>query len=327
MKRIKILCDWTSSEDLFNMIKIQSQDGNGVWDNIQLTYENNNIDYYIIINSPVLHDSQEMQYHEPGKSIIWVVEHKKSWWRKVYKYDKFLQDKNYLRHLTFENSLNWGQFHIGLSYNELMHNDVCKEKILCTVTSSSNTTKLQKKRVRFLEFLKKQNLDFLETPFEHYGRGYRSDSSYFNRPIPKLRKEIGLLFGRGYALDTPYYYHKGSLPEHRKEIALLPFKYSIAVESFEDENYITEKLFDSILCECLTFYYGCPNVSKWINSEAYILLDLNNFRKSYNIIRDSILNNEWEKRNEVIQQEKVKICNQYNFFPRLAKIINEIDGA
>ncbi len=112
--------------------------GNGAWNNIQLTYENNNIDYYIIINSPVLHDSNELQYHNPRKSIIWIVEHKESWWRKEYKYDKFLQDKNYLMHLTFENSLNWGQFHIGLSYNELMHNNVCKNKILSSVTSSSN---------------------------------------------------------------------------------------------------------------------------------------------------------------------------------------------
>ena len=49
--RIKMLCNWCSSKQLCiewnNLTK-----GDFTWNNIQFTWENENIDYYIIINKP-----------------------------------------------------------------------------------------------------------------------------------------------------------------------------------------------------------------------------------------------------------------------------------
>ena len=94
-------------------------------------------------------------------------------------------------------------------------------------------------------------------------------------------------------------------------------------ENNSEYNYITEKLWEPILAECLCFYWGCPNVSDYINPLAYIQLDMEDFEKLFKIIKDSINNNLWEERLPIIREEKQKILDYYNFFPTLERIILE----
>jgi hypothetical protein len=75
-----------------------------------------------------------------------------------------------------------------------------------------------------------------------------------------------------------------SLDIDKKNDGIFSYKYYFMAENNSEHNYITEKLWEPIICECLCFYWGAPNVSDYIDKRAYISLDLDNLEESYNII-------------------------------------------
>lgn len=127
----------------------------------------------------------------------------------------------------------------------------------------------------------------------------------------------------------------GSLEQ--KEKALIPYKYSFNCENIFINGFVTEKLIDCILCETLCFYYGCPNVTDFINENAFVLLDLgheNDSNEERNIkwmkgvekINDAIRNNLWEERLPSIKAEKKRILQETSMFPTIFKILeNDFD--
>jgi len=111
-----------------------------------------------------------------------------------------------------------------------------------------------------------------------------------------------------------------------KDEALIPYKYSFACENSFINGYVTEKLVDCILTETLCFYSGAPNVSKFIDPNAYIQLDLKgtsvaDWETHIKIMNDAIANREWEKRLTSIKEAKRKILTETGMFPRLWEII------
>ena len=93
------------------------------------------------------------------------------------------------------------------------------------------------------------------------------------------------------------------------------------VENNYQPNFITEKLWEPILCETLVFYYGCPNVTDYIDSRAFVQLDITDFEKSYQIIKQALNEDWWSQRIDIIRQEKHRILNELSFFPTIEKII------
>ena len=71
------------------------------------------------------------------------------------------------------------------------------------------------------------------------------------------------------------------------------------------------------------FYYGCPNITDYIDSRAFVLLDVNDFEKSYQIIKQAIEEDWHTQRIDVIRQEKQKILNKLAFFPTIENIITK----
>ena len=88
-------------------------------------------------------------------------------------------------------------------------------------------------------------------------------------------------------------------------------------------NYISEKFWEPILSESLCFYYGAPNVSDYIDPLAFVQIDLNDFEKSFLIIKEAIENDLWSKRIDIIRKEKYKVLNYYNFFPTIERTITK----
>jgi len=95
------------------------------------------------------------------------------------------------------------------------------------------------------------------------------------------------------------------------------------VENNYEENFITEKIWEPIICETLVFYYGAPNVKDYIDERAYVQLDMNDFEKSYQIIKTAIEEDWWSQRIDIIRKEKIKIMYELGFFPVIEKIINQ----
>lgn len=108
------------------------------------------------------------------------------------------------------------------------------------------------------------------------------------------------LFGRG-------------IKDFNDKIDFLPqYKYNIVIENCSTKDYWTEKLADSFLAECYTFYYGCPNIKDYFPENSFTIIDINNIKKSIEIIKKEIINNTYEKNILEIKKSKQRILDNYN---------------
>jgi hypothetical protein len=119
------------------------------------------------------------------------------------------------------------------------------------------------------------------------------------------------VYGRDH-ISVPGY--KGGLQYGNKEDGLMPYKYYFHAENNSEYNYVSEKLWEPICAECVTFYWGCPNVSDYVNSACYIAMD-DDLDKSLQIVINAIQSDEWSRRINTIRAEKKKILEVYSLYP------------
>lgn len=242
------------------------------------------VDYYIIINSP-----PKNCIYDKKKTIVFQMEpfmDTDNKWGEWCNPDK-KEFYKVLRHVDGEYNNN--EWHLSKTYLQLSNETIFKtENILSTVLSSKYKDIGHTKRIDFVKFLEKKGMSI------H-------------------------VFG-----DNKWKYkdYKGHLPYHCKDNAILPYKYTFNGENNAIPNYYTEKLIDGILGECLTFYWGCPNVRKYIDNRAYVQLELSNFEKDYEVISKAIKEDWHTQRLPFIKEAKKNILNKLQFFPRLESIIN-----
>jgi GR25 family glycosyltransferase involved in LPS biosynthesis len=196
----------------------------------------------------------------------------------------FLQARDHRTHL---NPIEW---HLGQSYAALKAGHPVKTAMLSAVVSSRHELPGHRKRVAFLRFLESRGL-----PLDLYGR----------------ENAFGLAS------------YRGPLPPHDKDAGILPYRYTFNAENHAVPNYVTEKLGDAILGECLCFYWGCPNVQEHLDPQAYVVLDLDDFEASYRRIVTAIRDDEWSRRLEAIRRAKQRILDELQFFPILERAIRD----
>ena len=296
---VKILCNWCSSCLVMNEWNPMSK-GFNKWNKIQLT-DNDNADYFVIINMP-----QHGAYYNPNKTIIFQMEpmcnnSDQSWGIKTWGSWAYPDESKFLQvrtHKKFYNNCSW---QLRTTYDQFMNKDYnqkYKQKdtffennyhTLSTICSSKYFDPGHIKRIDFLKYLEEKN----DIPIHIYG------------------------------IDNHHQFknYKGSLGIDNKDVGLIPYKYYFMVENNFEKNYITEKFWEPIISECLLFYFGCPNVCDYIDPNAYVQLDLNDFEKSYIIIKEAIQNDLYTVRLPYIQKEKYKILNYYNFYPTIERVI------
>jgi len=101
-----------------------------------------------------------------------------------------------------------------------------------------------------------------------------------------LQKEnIIDVFGKENYHKFECYKHK--VPNEDPSLILGKYKYYFMCENNQQANYATEKIWEPIICESLCFYWGCPNLSDYIDSRAYVELDMNDMEKSKEIVKKS----------------------------------------
>lgn len=289
--KVKMLCDWQSSKELCDEWAIMNNN-NYKWKNIMITDSNNNeeIDYYVIINRP-----QFNNFYLPAKTLIfhmepWVYDDTKHWgvkswgvWSNPEQISKFMHVG------THKNNLNVVQWNIKIpESNKIPRTRYNK---LIAILSNKYHDDGHKKRIDFIKYIEDILID---SEIIHI---YGNHEHKFNNYI-------------------------GKLIDDKKENHLIDYKYSFAVENNFETNYATEKIWESILCECLTFYWGCPNLEEYIDPLAFVRLDLNNFEESLKTIITAIKEDWWSKRINIIRKEKERIINELGFFPRIKKIID-----
>jgi hypothetical protein len=285
--KVLLCCSWTSSKNLCDLWNKMSK-GNYIWENIQIVWEEP-CDYYCVINQIPTKDI----ILNKKKTIIFRMEpHMETipGWDEEWKNPS---DKDFMfvgNHKTHFNNIEW---HLSKTYNQLNEDIITKDDNLSDVLSSILSDKYNDPgHIKRIDFMK-----FLET------------------------KDIKLdIYGGNRFMWKNY---KGSLPDHRKDDSLIPYKYTFNCENFSIKNFCTEKLIDAILSECLIFYSGCPNIKEIIDEKAYVYLELSNFEKDYNTIKKAISEDWHSLKLPYIKAEKKRILNELQFFPRLQKIIEQ----
>ena len=200
--------------------------------------------------------------------------------------------QEYFYVLTREDGPMPAQWALDSSYDQLRSSSPGKTKVLSSVVSGHIDKPMHGIRLAFLESIRWEWFDL-------YGKRIS------NRP------------------SSPRYV--GQLA--RKEDGLKAYKYAIAIENDRLLNYFTEKATDAILCECLCFYDGCPNVYDWINPEVIVPIDMTHRAAAMETIEKTVRDKEWEKRLPAIREEKRLILEHKQPAPFIHRIVNRIERA
>jgi GR25 family glycosyltransferase involved in LPS biosynthesis len=287
--RIKMLCNWSSSYDLCKEWSVMCTDPtNYLWNNIEITWDNKNIDYYVIINMPRKDD-----YYNPKKTILfqmepWVYDNEKNWGVKTWGQWANPDNEGFMKIFRHKKDLNNVQWQMKLP--ETIESDKKCDRII-SILSRKNCDEGHKKRIEFVKYIE-NNLDDLSKLHIYGMENYHNLKSYVGKTDNKIEYSN--------------------------------YKYCFSCENNSEKNYATEKIWEPILFECLCFYWGCPNLDDYIDSSAFVRLPLDNFEESISIIKKAIEEDWWSKRIDVIRKEKEKILNKLGFFPRLQDFINTV---
>lgn len=271
------------------------------WNNCEFSNEANQKDYdYYMINNMAT-ESIKDNYYSKDKCIV---SHHEPWiYNKGVNYGvhtwKYWKDANDILHLhNHKNYLNISLFLSNQSEIEkygITGIEKTKNNVICTIQSDKYNDIGQKKRLDFIKFLENKGINI-----DVYGT---------NRKYVSYKGKI------------PYI--KNGLDDRRD--CMKSYKYYLHGENNYEFNYITEKLMEPIMNECLVFYFAGPNVNDYFNPNSYVELDKNDFEKSYQIVKKAIEENWYEKRYQFILQEKKRVLEIYSLAPTVENITNYYD--
>ena len=145
------------------------------------------------------------------------------------------------------------------------------------------------------------------------------DAIYLNRErllIKIFESDLDIdVYGRGWNINDPRY--KGYA--EYKEDALSDYEFSIGIENSRENYYISEKITDCFMNNCVPIYDGCKLVHEFYNPKSFEKIDVD----SENVIEDirAIISGSNEKYKEYILESKQKYFTDYNIYSYLKKCI------
>jgi glycosyl transferase family 10 (putative fucosyltransferase) len=113
---------------------------------------------------------------------------------------------------------------------------------------------------------------------------------------------------------------RGYTPFERKSDGLAPYRYSVVIENVQEKNYFSEKLIDSILCNTVPIYWGCPNLSEFIATDGLILC---NTREDLQLAIENMSAADFESRLPNIQALQPQVQQYCDIQVRAAKVIRD----
>ncbi len=306
--KVKMLCNWCNGEQLCKEWSNMCE-RDFVWKNIEITWlDGDNVDYYVIINKPL----NESDFYVPERTLVFpmepiVFDEKKHWgtktWGKWANPDPsaFFHVHDHARYL---NNVQW-RFRYPLSrlQDDFPFDPSDKLNRVSCVSS--------RKTFDMGHILRNNLLKYVE---EHY----LDDKPITKNPTDALQSFINVF---GSSNHFNYRSYVGKLPEDNIFYGIKPYKYYFMCENNSEHNYATEKIWEPILCETLCFYWGCPNLSDYIDPLAYVELDMNDMEAAMRIMEQAIREDWWSQRIQHIRAAKHKIINELAFFPTLQSLV------
>ena len=308
--KIKMMCNWCGGEQLCkdwsNMCEREC-----VWKNIEITWlDGDDIDYYVIINHPL--NKNTTDYYVPERTLIFQMEptvhdSAKNWGTKTWgdwanpDPAVFYHVHNHARHL---NNVQW-LFKYPLSR--------LQDRTVFDTNDKLNRVSCVSSRKRFDQGHILRH-DFLKYVEDHY----LDDKPSTKNATDAIQSFINIF---GSSNHFNYRSYIGKLPEDNIFYGIKPYKYYFMCENNAEHNYATEKIWEPILCETLCFYWGCPNLEDYIDSRAFVRLDMTDMDAAMRVVETAIREDWWTQRISFIRAAKHKILNELAFFPTLLSLI------
>ena len=189
--------------------------------------------------------------------------------------------------ITHIKSIPHVHFHHMASQSELMAIPEEKSKLLCSVVTGFNGVPGYKDRQAFLEKLSASNPDF--DLYGRYGKIIQRISSY-----------------RGFSAIK--YQTVGN------------YKYSLTIENTNEDWYISEKIFDALLCGSMPIYHGTKRIFDLIPHDwFYYLPDLSD--RSIELVNQLIQTDQYKK----VSLNRAAIANtidqSFSFYHKLNQVL------
>ena len=173
------------------------------------------------------------------------------------------------------------------SFRELNEMPIPEKNRVCSwITSGINRTENHRRRLGFLQLLRENHLDF-----DLYGRG-----------LPDSAQADGTIKNKWYAMAGYYY--------------------NLAIENYaENDWYVSEKLWDSLLAWCLPIYYGGPAADKLLPPGSFLRLPSLD-EKGLAYIKDVTSNlDAWYQAKDAIAEARQIILHKLNLLQWLSNFV------
>lgn len=266
--KLKIDCWWTDSYSITNRLIKQFVTNNTMLNNIEFVYDDT-FDYIVIFGRP----SSILKNINPDNVLCFTMEplwssnntlnlHEIS--NNIIVHDKrgYIENDSYIENLTYmlyggHGELNFSDPNYEWTYENITNMRYNKTKNISTIVRNSYETHY-KYETDFYKTIYEERVKIIEKIIDNncnvdiYGR-------YWNENNKNIKGEIW-----------------------NKMLGLNDYKFSISSENTIQKNYITEKFWDTILCETIPIYFGCNNFSENIFDLDYF--DFTNIINDYNEI-------------------------------------------
>lgn len=158
------------------------------------------------------------------------------------------------------------------------------------ITSGINRTANHRQRLEFLKLLQSQ-----ENKCDFYGRG-----------LPQWVKSGGELNNKWYGM-APYYYN-------------------LAIENYADNDwYVSEKLWDSLLCWCLPIYYGGSAADKLLPTGSFLRLPSLDEKGIAYIKEVTATPDAWYAAKDAIAEARQIILHKLNLLEWVSNFVKNFD--
>ncbi|MFA5314051.1 MAG: glycosyltransferase family 10 [Methanomassiliicoccales archaeon] len=102
------------------------------------------------------------------------------------------------------------------------------------------------------------------------------------------------------------------------------YRYHLSIENSIFKDYWTEKVADAFLGLSFPFYHGCPNLRDYFPANSFQAIDIDDFDGTVHAIRHAMDTDLYSSSIEPLQEAKVRMLDEHNVFPMLAKLFREL---
>jgi hypothetical protein len=246
--RIKIVCNWSSTEEVTKRLITQFKTSEEDVEGIEFVYDDT-YDFMVIFGYSNVEIKQGVKSILFPQEPTWTGGHQKNFTDNIKPFGfekiKYSQEEKIIEtvaHMFYGGRGPWEEGFDFWNYENLTSNSFTKTKDFCS-------------------FISNRGKDDITHPM---GCMYGERVSLVNN----IHKSVPFIdfYGWGDSGNFKPFTHK-------KGPAIKDYKFCLTIENSHEKYYISEKFYDCILTNTIPIYYGCSNIKDYWTENGYFLLD------------------------------------------------------